>query len=57
MERKEHLQKELNEMAPLLASLPKENPFRVPENYFNELVSQTLMAAGVKDGDEKDFGE
>jgi len=56
MERKEPVLKELKEIAPLLALLPKEVPFRVPENYFDDLLSETLVAVGVKEADEKDFG-
>ena len=34
MEREEEIQNELNQWAPLLASLPREHPFNVPANYF-----------------------
>ena len=34
--------KEIAEMAPILASLPKTNRYHIPENYFNEVEIQIL---------------
>lgn len=43
MEREEEIQNELNQWAPLLASLPREHPFNVPANYFASAAQHMLQ--------------
>lgn len=45
MDRKDEIKKELEEIAPFLANLKKENPFEVPANYFEQLPDQLLEQA------------
>jgi hypothetical protein len=49
-----HIQDELRSVAPLLARLPKDAPFRVPEGYFGSLPERTItrarMSATVPEG-------
>jgi hypothetical protein len=40
--RKQAVKEELQEIAPEVAALPKNNPFQVPHNYFNTLPQQVL---------------
>jgi len=46
MENKIH--SEIKEIAPILASMDKKNPFIVPEGYFSSLENKTLDALGKK---------
>jgi len=48
MENKKNIQDELKEVAPTLAGLQNIIPFKVPENYFEELERAALVGAGLK---------
>jgi len=59
MDRKKEIKEELEQISPFLADLKKENPFKVPANYFDDLSDQVLEKArpsaasesvGVKNG-------
>ena len=39
-----NIHKELSEIAPLLAAMDKENPFKVPNDYFNQLKASILSS-------------
>ena len=43
---KDNIQSEIEEIAPLLASMDKKNPFMVPKGYFNFLENRTLVTLG-----------
>ena len=45
MEQKDDIRKELNDLAPKLANLKKDNPFKVPDYYFQGLPDKLLERA------------
>ncbi len=45
MDEKDNIKKELEEIAPFLAGLKKENPFEVPSNFFEQLPDQIMEQA------------
>ena len=42
MDQKDEIKKETEEISPFLAGLKKENPFKVPANYFEQLPDQIM---------------
>ncbi len=45
MDEKDNIKKELEDIAPFLAGLKKENPFKVPANFFEQLPDQIMEQA------------
>lgn len=52
MNGRDDIQEELKALTPLLASLPRELPYTVPEGYFDSLSERMLMAAGLQEVSE-----
>jgi hypothetical protein len=52
MDESKNIATELKATAPMLSSLPKKNPFEVPEGYFDELEESIRVAAGIEPAKE-----